>query len=231
MLKGRVFKGYKIPATYHLSTHKGNGCFLEPPNHPRYFTQSIYTGSGNSPRYGLPQYYLNGNGYTELEDVDRLYKPLSLEHERTQEWIKYIMSYFNHCYMNPDKPANVSDNTIIYPVPYYKLKTFTDDERFSDEWRAKEKASVTQANKEIEEQAKALAIPDNHQGVRFIRKYYPEFKPTDDLINNAKSYAGRGDWWTTEKTRPTPETCKGEDWQKHPVNGKWCQVCGWHEEA
>ena len=223
-----VKRGYQLPPTYRLG-ESGCGCFLEPPNHPRYFVRSIYTSSGNSPRYGLPQYYLNGNGYTELEQVDRLFKPLPLEHERTQEWIKTIMSYFKNCYSDPDKPANVSNNTIIWPVPDYKLKTFVDDERFSDEWRAKEKASIEQANKEIIDNARKIAITDNHQGVRFIRKYYPNFTPTVDLLLNNNAYGNRGDWWTVLDKRPTPDNCPGDMGHKHPVNGKWCQFCGWHE--
>lgn len=223
-----VFKNYKLPPTYRLG-NSGCGCFLEPPGHPRYYVRSIYTSHGNSPRYGLPQYYLRGNGYTELEEVDKLFKPLPLEHERTQAWIRYIMSYFKNCYSDPDKPLNASDNTIIYPVPYYKLKSFTDDERFSDEWRTKEKASIAQFNKELIESTKKMATVDNHDGVRFIRKYYLEFTPTTDLLQGNDAYGKEGTWWERHIVKPTPEQCQGESWQKHPVNGDWCQVCGWHK--
>jgi hypothetical protein len=33
----------KLPPTYRLQAGMGNGCFLDPPGYPTYFTQSVYT--------------------------------------------------------------------------------------------------------------------------------------------------------------------------------------------
>ena len=217
-----VKKGYQLPPTYRLGS-SGCGCFMEPPNHPRYFVRSIYTQYGNNPPYSKPCYYLNGNGYTELEQIDKLYKPLPLESERVQEWIKALYRHLTHCYKDP----LYGNDNIIYPVPYYKLKTFVDDVRFSDEWRASEKTNVERANAEIEALYKASATPDNHSATIIIRKYYPEFVPSQELINNPPK--SNGDWWTRLDKRPTPDTCPGDMGHKHPLNGEWCQFCGWHK--
>jgi hypothetical protein len=221
------YTGYHLPSSYHIDRHLGAGCAGEPPNHPRYFVQSIYTTSGNSPARG-PYYYYKGQYFDELEDIDALFEPLPLESERVQEWIKNTFRHHQHCYQDPTIEGSWSDKKVIYPVPYYELKTFTDDPRFSDDWRDKEKAAVIQANGEIIAHALKVATPDNHDATIIIRRYYPEFIPTQELIHNPPQVITS--WWEREETRPTPETCKGEDWQPHPVNGKWCQVCGWHEE-
>lgn len=222
----KVFRNYQLPSTYKL-IDMYVGCAGNPPNHPRYFVKSIYTGYGNSPRHGLPKYYLNGNGYTELEQVDKLFKPLPLEHERVQEWIKSLFSHMQHCYYKD--PANRKYNDmVIYPVPYYELKSFVDDVRFSDEWRTQGKANTERANNEIEALHKSIATPDNHGATIVVRKYYPEFTPTQELIDNPPK--STGNWWTVLEHRPMPNKCPGESWKKHPVNGKWCQFCGWHKE-
>ena len=83
----KTWPNYKLPPTYHLGD-PGNACYGEPPNHPRYFIRSIYTQHGNNPPYGKPQYILNNIGYEEIEQVDKFFKffkPLPLEHPRTQE--------------------------------------------------------------------------------------------------------------------------------------------------
>jgi hypothetical protein len=130
-----------------------------------------------------------------------------------------------HCYFD----ETASSNTLIYPVPDYMLKTFHDDEQFSEEWRAKEKLAIEQANKEIIEHVRKVATPDNHNATRTIRKYYPQFVPTEELIDNTP--LSIGDWWAKLEERPTPETCPGEYGMKHPVNGEWCQFCGWRKEG
>jgi len=168
-------------------------------------------------------YEFNGMYFTELEDVNKYFKPLPLEHERTQAWIACLFGYFKNCYHNPD--GKKGDDTLIYPVPDYQLKHFHEDERFSEEWRTKERASIKQANAEIQKTAKKLATLDNHKAVRFIRQHYPDFKATAEMLK-LNGY-GKGDWWTRLEKRPTPEQCPGDKGTKHPVNGTWCQFCGW----
>lgn len=225
-MKATIKRGYQLLPTYRLGS-AGCGCAGEPPNHPRYFVKPIYTSSGNIPRYGLPQYYLGGNGYTEIEQVDKLFKPLPLESERVQEWIKSLYTHMQHCYRDPDSQER--DNLIIYPVPYYKLKTFVDDVRFSNEWREAERANVLRTNSEITAYYRKVATVDNHAATIAVRKYYPEFTPSNDLIDNPPK--SNGNWWTVLNHRPSPDTCPGESFAKHPVNGTWCQFCGWHKDG
>lgn len=222
-------KNYTLPPTYHLSTSRGAACFLEPPGHPRYFVRSIYTGHGNGPRPGLPQYELHGRYFTELEDVDKLTVLLPIDHERTQAWIGYLFKYMHGCYH--DESAEGCDKTLIYPVPYYKLRRFVDDPRFSDEWRAKEQAVIAQANEEVKAHAWGVASFDTHGATRLIRRDYPDWKPshTEQVQLVSDPPESTGNWWERMHTRPAPEDCPGEDWQPHPVNGAWCQVCGWHK--
>lgn len=217
--------GYRLPPTYHLGS-QGCGCYGDPPGHPRYFTRSVYTQYGNNPPFDRPQYEYKGRYFTELEDVEKLYKPLALEHERTQAWIGDTFQHMAHCYHDPD--AKHGEST-IYPVPEWRLQHFTDDERFSDEWRTKERAAIKQANADIEARTAALATPGNHLATIKVRRYYPEFQPTAELVDNPPGHGG--DWWARLEARPAPEDCPGDAGlrAKHPVNRTWCQVCGWRE--
>jgi hypothetical protein len=221
---------YKIPATYHLGS-AGCGCAGDPPNYPSYFIKPIYTSHGNSPAYNRPQYYLNNTGFYSIEQANKLwgkgrFEKLPLDHPRVRAWIEDKYRHHQHCYYHTSEMEYGKRKVIIYPVPDYKLKTFKDDERFSDAWREIEKASIEQYNKEIIEQTKEIAIPENHCAVVLIRKFYPEYEPELNLIENPPKHTGN--WWTIGD-KPTPEECKGQYGDKHPVNGTWCQWCGWHE--
>ncbi len=217
--------GYKLPPTYRLGS-QGSGCAGEPPGHPRYFTRSVYTSHGTNPPYRrdnpAPNYEYKGRYFTELEDVDRYFKPLPLDHERVKAWIDETFRHHQHCYMPPG--STDWNDRIIYPVPGWQLKKFIDDPRFSHEWRRKEKAAIEQALAAIERAAHRIATGNNHDATLIIRRHYPEFNPTPELIDNPPENPGR--WWETGD-RPTPEQCPGQYDSKHPVNGSWCQWCGW----
>ena len=154
-----------------------------------------------------------------------LWNPLPLDHPRTVAWIKAVYKHLHNCYYNKD--ADESDKTLIYPIPSYELKSFKDDERFSEEWRIKERAAVDQANAETIAVAMKIAVPENHMAVRSIREFYPEHVPDPELINNPPKSTPT--WWEQFSECPKPEDCPGGMGQKHPLNGSWCQVCGWHE--
>lgn len=218
-------QGYQLPPTYHLSS-PGCGCAGEPPGHPRYFVRHVYTSHGNSPPYNRPQLEYRGQYFAKLEEVDKLFKPLPLEHERVQAWIADTFSHHRHCYQDPTVDGSWSDKMLIYPVPDYRLEHLHDDPRFSEKWRTAEKAQTATANAEIEAHAAEVATPDNHDATILVRRYYPQFTPTDELISNPTGKIGN--WWSTGD-RPKPEDCPGQYDQKHPVNGKWCQWCGWCE--
>jgi hypothetical protein len=226
-------RNYKLPSTYHLGS-PGNACAGDPPGHPRYFVRAIYTRYGNSPRYGTPQYYLNGTGFEELEEVDKLYgtarfPKLPLDHPRTRAWILDKYRHHHHCYYHPTEKEYRSRKTVIFPVPNYKLESFRDHEGYSEEYRTKQRAAIDQRNADIRAEAAIICIPENHQAVVLIREYYPEYEPELDLIENPPRSTET--WWETLDEQPTPENCPGTRWgSKHPVNGAWCQVCGWHQE-
>lgn len=232
---------YVMPPSYHLQDDPGNCCFLDPPGYPTYFTQSIYTKFGNEPSRGATK-VLQGRVIEKRKDWDgtnswnnvqskrnallkNLWSPLPIDHPRTKAWIQAVYSHMRNCYH--DEGSEKSDKTLIFPVPSYKLRSFVDDERFSEEWRLKEGAAVDQANSEIIANAMKVATPENHNAVRCIRRFYPEHQPDMELIKDPTTHTAN--WWERYSECPTPENCPGGLGRKHPLNGSWCQVCGWHE--
>jgi hypothetical protein len=232
---------YRKPATYHLQQDPGNGCDGDPPGYPTYFTQSVFTQYGNKPPRG-PQLVLLGHVVDDPRDwrtgdtwdtlqarkealLRKLYSPLPIEHPRVQAWITKLYKHSHSCYTDDSKPHG--DNLVIFPVPDYELKTFKDDPRFSDEWRVKERAAIEQANRDIIAAARKIAVYNNHRAVRAIQVFYPEFSaPVSDYENLPHP----GNWWERHSRNFTPEECPGQYNMKHPVNGTWCQVCGWNNQ-
>uniref|UniRef100_A0A6M3M8H1 Uncharacterized protein n=1 Tax=viral metagenome TaxID=1070528 RepID=A0A6M3M8H1_9ZZZZ len=238
--KLNLLPAFKKPETYSVQKSLGNGCMLDPPGYPTYFTQHVYTAHGNSPAKGVQMIifdkvveHTNDWDKSKTYDVYRakidkrlknLWDPLPLDHPRTRAWILSLYTYFKHCYADDSN----SEMSLIYPVPSYELKQFNDDERFSEEWRTAEQESIRIANKEIIDYAKSIAIPENHQAVRRIRKFYPEYEPEEGLIQYAPVH--HGNWWERHNRRPKPNECPGQYETKHPVNGTWCQMCGWRDK-
>lgn len=229
----------RIAPSYYLQERPGNGCFLDPPGYPTYFTQSVYTSHGNQPARGAQTVICgrvveHSNDYDSKKTWDEIIKlrdkrlqglwnPLPIDHPRTRAWIVAVYIHLNHCY-HDESATDKSDQTLIFPVPYYKLKSFTDDPRFSDEWRQMEIAAVKQANEDIMRHAQQVAVPDNHMAVRLIRRFYPEYQPELDMI--AHPPETRGTWYERYAERPAPENCPGDMGMKHPMNESWCQLCG-----
>lgn len=241
-----LLPAFVCPPTYHLQREPGCGCYLDPPGFPSYFLQSVYTQYGNSPRRGA-EYVILGRVFSRAENYEdhekresklrKLWNPLPLEHPRTQAWIQTLFCHFQHCYEDIERPEYGKPGTLIYPVPTWRLKAFHDDPRFSDTWRAKERAAVEQANAEEETRSARIATWDNHRAVKMIRRYYPDFDRPDsnEYGGRASLMKGgatqRGDWWETEAEQPTPETCRPRSLGPHPINGTWCQWCGWRKET
>jgi hypothetical protein len=111
-----------------------------------------------------------------------LWQPLPIEHAGVQVWIRHVYQHMAHCYRDEGALEYGRPATLIFPVPDYKLRRFVDDVRFSNEWRALEHQKIDQENREIRERAAAIAIPANHQAVRWIQKFYPAHDPRVDLI-------------------------------------------------
>lgn len=234
---------HKKPPTYRYDECSGVACFMDPPGYPSYFVRHVWTQYGNFPGRGAVSVIIgpDGKAYivqtrdTETSEYEALLRelwvPLPLDHERTRMWIREAYRYFYKSYVHHE-----TGNTFIYPVPGYMLKVFNDDPRFSDEWRQKEKEAVERYNAEIQEYYRKLATPENHMAVRRIRKFYPDYQPEIDLIENPPSML-EGLWWETASRRPmTPEECDRTNRNRsnyalgrHPVNKTWCQWCGWRE--
>lgn len=248
---------YTLPPSYHLSEHIGSHCAFDPPGYPTYFLRSVYTQHGNSPRNSAEEVIVApGCGIRVLRDARdwkrkgfknweesqayyeklyrRLWLPLPIDHPRVRAWMAELYRHFQHCYYDHRVRPQVSerDKMFIWPIPNYKLKHFHDDPRFSEEWRRKEKAAVEQANREIIAQYENIVSDFGHMAVKRIREYYPDHLPISEWIANPPPHPGN--WWETMAQPPqNAAECNASerhDW-KHPINGSWCQWCGWREET
>lgn len=227
---------FKKAPSYRLQDSPGNGCFLEPPGHPSYFTRSVYTQHGNNPSKG-PQMELFGRAVETAEMafdarhalLESLFEPLPYEHPRVQAWERAVYAHLAHCYadtQNVEPMEYGPPATLIFPVPYYKLKTFVDDPRFSDEWRTKERAAVEQANADLQARYAAACTPEHHEAVSTIRKHYPNAPIRQDYIDNPP--AKLGNWYERLEERPAPESCPGDRSVRLAHNNEgWCQFCGY----
>lgn len=104
-----VKEHYKLPSTYRLGS-PGVGSFLEPPNHPRYETQSIFTQYGNYPPASQPRLYYRGRGFSDIEEIDKLFKPLPYDDPKVKLWEEDLYAYFATCYSRDGKTRNVSES-------------------------------------------------------------------------------------------------------------------------
>jgi hypothetical protein len=216
------------------------GCYGDPPGYPSYFLRSAYFNGNTSGRTGAPEVVIAEGGEHRVllsvgqhreslaKLVRKLWVPLPYDHERVRLWIRATYRHLRHCYRDDrGVVAEPRDNgLIVYPVPYYKLRSFQDDHRFSNEWRTAERAAVDAFNADVRARTAKVAIPDNHSAVRAIREFYPEHAPDLDLING-ETGDHEGDWWETEATRPGVADCRprsGIGARDHAV--QWCQWCG-----
>ncbi len=235
----------KLAPSYHLQTSFGNACYMNPPGHPAYFTRSIYTMHGNSPARGAQMELFGAIVQTDKTPYDKiagildsLYLPIPEDSARVQAWEAHVYQHLARGYYNPAEPGYGQSvgNAYYWPckpgdilADKFGFKTFRDDPRFSEEWRTAQLADVAEANAKAQEFAESFCTPENHAAVLYIRKYYPNHAPRVDWISAPPKMAPN--WYARLAERPTPETCPGDSFQAHPVNGAWCQVCGWSEEA
>jgi len=246
----RSLPTYVVPDSYSVQHEPGNGCAGDPPGFPSYFTRSVYTKHGNNPRKGAELVIRHEGTLYVIERAEwtrgdtweqrmarrnelllRLWKPLPYEHARVQCWIRETYRHHAHCYRDDaGLVADKHDNgMIIAPTPSYKLRAFCDDARFSDEWRAKERAAVEAFNADLRARTAQVAVPANHGAYRIVSRYYPEHRPDLALIANPPEEVG-GMWWESEAAQPAPEACHPR-WGRHPQAGVgWCQWCDWRKE-
>lgn len=240
------------PANRTLQRDTGNGCAGDPPGYPSYFTQSVYTPSGNQPGKGATMIILGriiqtaeGDYEKEKKVLRSLWKPLPLEHPRTQAWIKATFVHHAHCYHVPGRenlPFHDDGRLLIWPggclgkTPFGTIKDLAFETEYArkhesyDKWADEQKnlfeAEIVMNNARIKSECEAVATPENATATGIIRQYYPEFNPTPDLFSDGLE--SPGNWWEVMSAAPSPENCPGQYGHAHPVNGSWCQMCGWH---
>lgn len=208
--------------------YSGCGCAGDPPGYPSYFVRDYYSQADqplyrvitfNDDHYQLYSYKsYNESAYKAL--IQQLWKPLPLDHLRTRLWIHNTYRYFKHCY------NGFGSEMVIYPIPSYKKKSYRHDERWKDEFIEAHKAEVDEYNRQLEEQVAPLVTPDNHDAVRIIRQFYPDYVPELDLIESPST--GLCLWWETEAEQPSEAACAGVQRyiNKHPTGVTHCQFCG-----
>ena len=163
---------HRLPPTYHLQVHSGNGCYLDAPGYPSYFTKSVYTQHGNRPSRGPTLVIAHGSeiyvvasnkdweGGREAHDALRdsrmrsLWAPLPETHPRVQLWIRQVYKHCAHCYQDAETIEYGRPATIIYPVPDYKLRHFVGNRRLSARWSSGNGATVDQTQDDIDERAR-----------------------------------------------------------------------------
>lgn len=187
--------------------------------------------------------------------VRSLYKPLPFEHPRVQAWLAATFAHHGKHYQYPVETGEKEfgrQATFFFPLQSFargykyerRHEVFKDRPELSDAWREKERAAIVAINEAIDlenetirkqnqalsDSLKEMATVDNHVAVRIVRQYYPDapVEALETLIENRPK--SDGTWYETLPERPTPETCPGAYGRKHPMNGSWCQVCGWHKE-
>jgi hypothetical protein len=219
-----------------VSRTEGCGCAGDPPGFPSYLLRSVTVvrRSASAPAYVIVhegEHYVvatEGDSYEgRVATLRRLWKPLPLDHARTEAWIRD--TYRHHARMYRDDAGAVTSprdgGCFVWPVSACRLRTFRDDPRFSDAWRDAERAAVAAHNADVRARAAAIAVPENHSAHRIVSRYYPEATPRLDLIANPPTEIAL--WWETDAARPAPEACRPRSMGPHPINGSWCQWCGW----
>lgn len=228
------FPALRLPTHYSLGS-MGMGCFLEPPGHPSYFIQPVYTPAGHNPRRkGYPRVVLSGRVLQKVGDgsilpalMNGLWRRLPYDHPRVLAWIESMYHHYRGAY--DDKGERV------FRFQYNDRKrTFEDHPGFRESWRKKERAAIAAYNEEVDLEWRRVAVPENLSVVRLVRNHYPEHQPRLDLLDARDGFPPPG-WWSVLSARPAPSECPGMVGQvstfwRHPVNGTWCQVCGWRKE-
>ena len=233
----RLCPQYDLPPGFHLQdTPGGNGCG-DPPGYPTYFTHCVYTASGNSPARGpdlllfgraVPEY--TGDGEAQKALWRAIYRPLPIDHPRVVEWMGNLFRHLDTCYRIPKELADKNDYGpqffMIWPTPNYKLRTFRDDPRFSDEWREKEQAAIAAWNKEYVKQRCPYSTASHHLAVLAVREVYPDFS---DEAAEAMIAAGSkllSNWWERHDVPPLPGQCPGDRRVNLTHKDEHCQFCG-----
>lgn len=175
----------------------------------------------------------------------RLWRPLPLEHPRTQAWIAAQLRHFRNCYHDPRFAEHSIGATHIGPFKIEDLIVIARGIGLEvpavllhcEQGNAGDVLVSLSGLSKVDIDAYAAFLADIYdrlfKGNRAIRRFYPEFKTEDYTGGPGLLERHSGNWWETEAEQPTPETCKpryGGGRGGHPVNSSWCQWCGWRKE-
>lgn len=233
----RRCREYTLPPTYRLQQAPGgNGCYLDPPGYPTYFTRRVYTQHGSSPARGpgmllfgraVPEY--TGDGEAQWALWRAIYRPLPIDHPRVVEWMGNLLRQKANCYQIPKELSRSGrDTMMVWPLPGYELKKFVDDPRFSDEWRASARAEVETWNMERIEQLRPYSGVGHHRAVLAIREVYPDF--SDEAAEKMIAAGSKllSSWWERHDVPPLPGQCPGDREVSRTHKDEHCQFCGGH---
>lgn len=206
-------------------------------------------------RYEGVNYIVQGpwkNGTYEERQAERqevfkkLWKPLPLGHYRVQAWIAECHRYFRNCYVDPRKSDDKRRNADQLKMSgWFAASLPSVAEALGIEVSPNLKSALESCRSDLDVKSLPIWIyreyRDLHDEVNartyrpttYVQEFYPEYKHGDD-----DGTIDRGNWWEVFAERPAPEECPGETltWgksstnTKHPVNGGWCQVCGWKKD-
>lgn len=243
---------HKLPVTYHYGTSLGSACAGDPPGYPSYFLQNVYDRWGNTPARGAEAVICyQGVAYVVYRSSDwdgcatweelcqkrearlrRLWKPLPLEHPRTQAWIGDSRRHHANCYQRLDVPGDWNQRLHV------GAWTFTETVNLAkhlglcavDAWLDAPAEDETEAWQEYHELAFEVRAASADATI-LVRRFYPEYK--HDEVTEVPAVPTQ--WWEVLPEQPNPETCPGQvrygDHKGHPYNGSWCQICGWKSES
>lgn len=223
----------------------GNGCYLEPPGHPSYYTRAVYNARGNSLDYdGAPSYKLDareldedgarydlrGPGWVQsLDECGEFFRLLPEDHDRTRAWIKHVYQHLGRCYEHPTKgpreimvwPDSIGASLALIDAGIFEPKLGD----CSAECYETKAAKYKKAHDEKTAEFTRWCTPERHKAVQFVRRYYPKHAPRLDLIETPPTL--RGSWYSTTCEWPAADACPGDTHVdlKH-IPGCWCQWCG-----
>lgn len=182
--------------------HEGTGGF-DPPGHPNYFTQSVYSAEGNTLRHGPTRVIADPERFGDFYIVDYaddselaisygdLYIPVSENDPRFRLWEQVLYRHHSHCYYNPEREGPNAHFVIDKPQPrkeqYVSKRT--------GEFNADRYYEALEDWQQYRLKYAHLMVPDNHLSVHRIREHYPHYQPNMAYIQ-APPITERGHWWT-----------------------------------
>ena len=147
---------------YGSIVNTGMGGFLNPPTHPEHF-YSVETDLNRSPEnrgsmslsYALECDYLDDTTKERVRATLAQYVPQPIDSPEMQDWVHSVLGYFRNCYRNSNFPE---------PACWYAGNVIITDSP---------------------EEKYGLHPIDDHAGAHLIRKFYPDFIPTQANLRDA----------------------------------------------